>query len=104
MPDSSVGLTELAYSLAAGGRQPEARRILQRFKEEIEVRFRPRCTTFAVIHLALHEKDTALYYLQEAYQERDWAVMVLAVEPRLDPLRGNSSFQDNFWQKADCQL
>ena len=92
MPDSSVGLTELAYSLAAGGRQPEARRILQRLKEKSKYDFVP-AYNFAVIHLALNEKDTALYYLQKAYQERDWAVMVLAVEPRLDPLRGSSSFQ-----------
>jgi len=93
MPDSTAGLTELAYSLAAGGRQPEARRILERLKEKSKHDFVP-AYNLAVIHVALNEKDTALYYLQQAYQERDWAVMVLAVEPRLDPLRGNSSFQE----------
>jgi hypothetical protein len=36
----------------------------------------------------------ALHCLQKAYQERDWAMMVLAVEPRLEPLRGNPSFQE----------
>ena len=93
MPDSSVGLTELAYSLAAGGHQPEARRILQRLKEKSKRDFVP-AYNLAVIHIALNEKDLALYYLQKAYQERDWAVMVLGVEPRLDPLRSNSSFQE----------
>jgi tetratricopeptide (TPR) repeat protein len=93
MPDSSVGLTELAYSLAAGGRQSEARRILRHLKEKSKHDFVP-AYNFAVIHLALDEKYTALHYLQKAYQERDWAVMVLAVEPRLDPLRGNSSFKE----------
>ena len=93
MPDNSVGLTELAYSLAAGGRQPEARRILERLKEKSKHDFVP-AYNLAVIHVALNEKDTALYYLQKAYQERDWAVMVLAVEPRLDPLRGSYSFQE----------
>lgn len=93
MPDSTVGLTELAYSLAAGGRQPEARRILQRLKEKSRRDFVP-AYSLAVIHVALNEKDAALNYLQKAFGERDWAIEVLAVEPRLDPLRGNSSFQE----------
>jgi TolB-like protein/Flp pilus assembly protein TadD len=93
MPDSTAGLTELAYSLAAGGRQPEARRILQRLKEKSKRDWVP-AYNLAVIHVALNEKETALHYLQRAYLERDWAMMVLAVEPRLDPLRGNSGFQE----------
>jgi len=93
MPDSTAGLTELAYSLAAGGRQPEARRILQRLKEKSKRDWVP-AYNLAVIHVALNEKETALHYLQKAYLERDWAMMVLAVEPRLDPVRGNSGFQE----------
>lgn len=93
MPDSNVGLTELAYSLAAGGHQREARRILQRLMEKSKRDFVP-AYNLAVIHLALNERGTALYHLQKAYQERDWAMMVLAIEPRLDPLRGNSVFQE----------
>jgi len=92
MPDSTVGLTELAYSLAAASRQPEARRILQRLKEKSKRDFVP-AYNLAVIHIALNEKNAALTYLQKAYQERDWAMMVLAVEPRLDPLRDNPSFR-----------
>lgn len=93
MPDSTAGLTELAYSLASGGRQPEARRILQRLKDKSKRDWVP-AYNLAVIHVALNEKEIALHYLQMAYLERDWAMMVLAVEPRLDPLRGNSSFQE----------
>ncbi|HXO35200.1 MAG TPA: hypothetical protein VN901_22920 [Candidatus Acidoferrales bacterium] len=91
MPDSSVGLTELAYSLAAGGRQPEARRILQHLEEKSKRDFVP-AYNFAVVHLALNEQDKALYFLQRAYKERDWALMVLAVEPRLDSLRSDPRF------------
>jgi TolB-like protein/DNA-binding winged helix-turn-helix (wHTH) protein/Flp pilus assembly protein TadD len=93
MPDSTAGLTELAYSLAAGGRQHEARSILERLKEKSKRDWVP-AYNLAVIHVALDEKETALHYLQEAYRERDWAMMVLAVEPRLDPVRGNSGFQE----------
>lgn len=93
IPDSSIGLTELAYSLASGGRQPEAQRALQRLEEKSKHDFVP-AYNLAVIHVALNEKETALYYLQKAYQERDWALMVLAVEPRLDPLRTDPHFRD----------
>jgi len=93
MPDSSVGLTELAYNLAEGGRQPEARRVLHRLEEKSKRDFVP-AYNFAIIHVALNEKDASLYYMQKAYQERDWAIMVLAVEPRLDPLRGDPRFQE----------
>jgi TolB-like protein/Tfp pilus assembly protein PilF len=92
MPGSTLGLTELAYSLAAGGRQTEARKILQRLKEKSRQDFVP-AYNFAVIYAALHENTTAVQYLQKAFEERDWALMVAAVEPRLDPLRAAPSFQ-----------
>ncbi len=93
MPDSSVGLTEYAYSLAVGGRQLEARKILQRLEEKSKHEFVP-AYNFAVIHLALGESDKALSELQKSYEERDWALLVLAVEPRLDPLRSDPRFLD----------
>jgi tetratricopeptide (TPR) repeat protein len=93
MPDSNVGWTELAYGLAAAGRLPEARTILQRLEDKAQREFVP-AYNLAVIHIALNEKDVALNDLQKAYQERDWAMMVLAVEPRLDPLRSDPRFQE----------
>jgi TolB-like protein/DNA-binding winged helix-turn-helix (wHTH) protein/Flp pilus assembly protein TadD len=93
MPDSNVGWTELAYCLAAAGRLPEARTILQHLEDKAQREFVP-AYNLAVIHIALNEKDVALNDLQKAYQERDWAMMVLAVEPRLDPLRSDPRFQE----------
>ena len=93
MPDSNIGLAEFAYSLAAGGRAAEARNIVRRLEEKSRRSFVP-AYNLAVIHVALHENDVALRYLQKAYEERDWALMVLAVEPRLDPLRSSPAFQD----------
>lgn len=93
MSDSSVGLTELAYSLAAGGRQAEARKILRRLEKKAQHDFVP-AYNFAVIRLALSEQDKALYYLQKAYQERDWAIVVLSVEPRFDRLRPDPRFRE----------
>lgn len=92
MPDGNVALTELAYSLAMGGREAEARKILHDLEEKSKHDFVP-AYNLAIIHIALHENEIALQYLQKAYEERDWAMMVLAVEPRLDPLRGSPAFQ-----------
>ena len=91
-PDSNLGLTEMAYSLALGGRQTEARGILRRLEDRKKNAFVP-AYNLAVIHIALNENDAALKYLQQAYDEHDWALFVLAVEPRVDPLRNMPAFR-----------
>ena len=93
MPDSNLGLTEMAYTLAAAGRQYDARKILRRLEERSERAFVP-AYNFAVIHIALNEEEVAMRYMQQAYENRDWALVVLAVEPRLDPLRRDPRFQE----------
>jgi TolB-like protein/Flp pilus assembly protein TadD len=90
-PDSTLGLTELAYSLAAQGRTAEARKILRTLEERSRSSWVP-AYNLAIIHVALKENDEALGYLQKAYDEQDWALLVLAVEPRLDPLRSDPRF------------
>jgi tetratricopeptide (TPR) repeat protein len=92
MPDSTLGLTEMAYSLAVAGRRNEARQILGRLEERSRSAFVP-AYNFAVIHLALDEEEIAMRYMQQAYENRDWALLVLAVEPRLDPLRRDPRLQ-----------
>jgi tetratricopeptide (TPR) repeat protein len=92
-PDSSLALTEMAYSLAAGGRQSEARKILRRLDDRAKSSFVP-AYNLAVVHIALHENDEGLKCLQQAYDEHDWAMMALLVEPRLDPVRNDPRFRD----------
>jgi len=93
MPDSTLGLTEMAYSLAVAGRREEARQILLRLEKRSGSAFVP-AYNLAIIHLALHEEEAAMKYMEQAYQNRDWALLVLAVEPRLDPLRRDPRFQE----------
>jgi tetratricopeptide (TPR) repeat protein len=93
MPDSTLGLTEMAYSLAVAGRRKEARQILRRLEGRSTSAFVP-AYDFAVIHIALNEEEVAMRYMQQAYENRDWALQVLAVEPRLDPLRRDPRFQE----------
>lgn len=92
-PDSNLALTELVYSLAAAGRQDEARKILRRLEDRTKDGFVP-TYNMAIIHIALNENDAALKYLQQGYDEHDWAMFVMAVEPRLDPLRTTLGFRE----------
>ena len=93
MPDSNLGLTEMAYALAAAGRQTEARKILRRLEERSKLAFVP-AYNLAIIHIALNEEKVAMRYMQQAFEQHDWALVVFAVEPRLDPLRRDPRFQE----------
>ena len=93
MPDSTLGLTEMAYSLAAAGRQTEARQILGRLEERSKSAFVP-AYNLAVIHIALNDKETAMRYMQQAFKNSEWPMVVIAEEPRVDPLRRDPRFQE----------
>ena len=50
--------------------------------------------TRAIIYMGLGDKEKALKYLEEAYQERSNWLVWLNRDPRWDPLRGDRRFQD----------
>ena len=92
-PDSNLALTELAYSLGASGRTAEARHILRALEQRASTDFLP-IYNRAIIHVSLGESDVALDLLDQSYSEGDWAMLVLACEPRLDPLRNSPRFRE----------
>ncbi len=91
-PDSRIRVTEMAYACAKAGKSAEARAFLKKLQERSKRGYVP-AYDLAVVHLALGEKEAALQWLQRAYDEHDWGLIVLAVEPRLDPLRSDPRFQ-----------
>ena len=93
MPDSTLALTEVAYSLGTAGRYSEARKLLVLLEQRATHTFVP-AYDLAVIHVALNENDRALSLLQKSYAEHDWALLALAAEPRLDPLRRDPRYQE----------
>jgi len=100
-PDSRIGVTEMAYASAKAGKSAEARAFLKKLQERSKRGYVP-AYDLAVVHLALGEKEAALQWLQRAYDEHDWGLVVLAVEPRLDPLRSDPRFQ-GLLHKVDLQ-
>jgi tetratricopeptide (TPR) repeat protein len=91
--DDPVVLALLAHAEVSIGKQNAARQILAQLTEEAKARYVP-AYAFAVIHLALGEKDQALDWLEKA--ARDHAgpyIYLIKVDPYLDPLRGDPRFE-----------
>jgi len=91
-PDSILRMTEMAYASAKAGKTAQALALLGELHERYKRSYVP-AYDLAIVHLALGENEAALQWLQKAYDEHDWALMVLAVEPRLDRLRSDPGFQ-----------
>ncbi len=91
--DDPVVLAMLAHAKVSVGKQDEARQILGQLTEEAKVRYVP-AYAFAVIHLALGEKDQALDWLEKAARDHDGLYSTFfKVDPYLDPLRGDRRFE-----------
>jgi TolB-like protein/Flp pilus assembly protein TadD len=91
--DDPVVLALLAHAEVSIGKQNEARQILARLTEEAKTRYVP-AYAFAVIHLALGEKDQALDWLEKAARDHDGLYSpFFKVDPYLDPLRGDPRFE-----------
>ncbi len=48
----------------------------------------------AIYAAALGEKDEAFAELNKAFENREFGIVLLKVDPRLDPLRDDPRFQD----------
>jgi Tol biopolymer transport system component/tetratricopeptide (TPR) repeat protein len=92
MPGSVVPMWPLAYTLASSGRRNEAKAILDRLKELSGQRY-VSPYFIAVVHTGLGEYEEAFEYLDKALAARDEWLLWLAVEPKLDPLRGDPRFR-----------
>jgi serine/threonine-protein kinase len=83
----------LAHAYAVAGRTAEAETILAELRQRSQRRYVP-AFYVALIAVGLGDTATALDWLEKAYQERDFYLIYLKVDPRLDPLRGEARFTD----------
>jgi len=88
--NDNLGLLALMSGL--GGRKSETRKIIGELKERSRHHY-VFPSVFAYAYLGLGEKDRALTYLEQAYEEQDPALFYLKVWPFLDPLRPEPRFQ-----------
>jgi TolB-like protein/Tfp pilus assembly protein PilF len=93
LSDDPTMLAFVAHAEASTGRRNEARQILVRLTELAKTRYFPPYA-FAVIHLALGEKDQALDWLEKNVRDHaSPATNLITVDPYLDPLRGDPRFE-----------
>src|SRR5438876_2948802 len=91
--DDPAGLGFIGHVQARMGHEKEARARLDQMNDAAKRRY-VAPYAFALIHLALGDKDQALDWLEKAAQERGLTYFnFIKVDPFLDPLRGDPRFE-----------
>jgi len=90
--DSPDEPAELARAYALSGRRREALAILDDLRLRSKTKKYISASLFAAIYGALGDKDQAFALLNQAYEDRDFFLVALKVEPAFDPLRSDPRF------------
>jgi TolB-like protein len=83
----------LAMAYALAGRKDEARRVLH----ELHTRSRAEYVSpsaLARVYVGLGEADSAMFWLERAYEDRTYAVVWIRNDPLMETLRSDPRFQD----------
>jgi TolB-like protein/tetratricopeptide (TPR) repeat protein len=86
-----LGMLGRAYGLS--GNRIEAEKMLDQLKELSKQRY-VAAYSFALVYLGLGDKNEALHWLEQSYQDRAGSdIGYIRVDPLLDPLRGDPRFE-----------
>ena len=83
--------SSLGHAYAVAGRAAEARSVLDTLRAAAGRGYVP-SYWFALLHTGLGQRDSALRYLERAYEERSTVLAYLLIDPRLAPLRDDPRF------------
>ncbi|HEV2763768.1 MAG TPA: protein kinase [Pyrinomonadaceae bacterium] len=86
-------LWTLGYVLAVSGRREEAVKVVEEL-QEVYRKYYVSPYYIGFIYAGLGMRDEAFKWFEEAYTRRDFWLLWMNVEPRLDPLRGDPRFKD----------
>jgi TolB-like protein/tetratricopeptide (TPR) repeat protein len=91
--DDPFVLGLLAHAYASSGNKSEALKILEQLKELSKQRY-VSAFSFAIVNLGLGDKEQALGWLEQSYQDRAGAdIGWIRVDPLFDPLHGDQRFE-----------
>ena len=91
--DAPMAIAGLGHALAAGDKRQEATELLARLSNRSAEEYVP-AFCLALLCCSLGELEAAFSHLERSAEERSPTLPFwLAVEPRLDPLRGEPRFQ-----------
>jgi len=91
--DHPFVLGPLAQNYALSGRKSDARRIIDRLNEQANHRY-VAAYGLAVVYLALGDKEQALRWLEESYENREDGFIWINTDPAWDSLRSEPKFKD----------
>jgi TolB-like protein/DNA-binding winged helix-turn-helix (wHTH) protein/Tfp pilus assembly protein PilF len=91
--DNPMVLSEQGHAYAVAGRRPDANRILAKLARLSQQRYVSGYDR-ALVYVGLEQKETAMDWLERAYQEHNRSLQFSGVEPRLDSLRAHPRFQN----------
>ncbi len=83
----------LGYAYAVAGQRSEAEKILEESNQLSRQRY-VSPSHRALIYTGLGEKELAFEWLEKAYEDRNWVLVLLKVHPMFDPLRSDPRFTD----------
>ena len=93
LDDDPFVLGLLAQAYAKLGQRDEALKMLGQL-QQLATRRYVTSDSFALVHIALGEKDKAIDWLERAYRDRAGPdIALIKVDPFLDPLRGHPRFE-----------
>jgi eukaryotic-like serine/threonine-protein kinase len=92
-PTNPPFLTLAGYAYAKNGQRQEAEQIIKRWQEVAKTQYVSHYW-IAVVYAALDKRDEAFTELEKAYQERDYFMPRLKVDPFMDSLRDDPRFKD----------
>jgi len=93
LDDDPFVLGLLGHAYASSGNKTEALKILDQLKEVSRQRY-VSMYSFAIVYLALDDKQEALRWLEQSYQDRAGAdIGWIRVDSLLDPLHGDPGFE-----------
>jgi tetratricopeptide (TPR) repeat protein len=92
-PTNQVFLRFAGLAYAKAGRRQEAEAIINRYRDIARTQY-VMSYHVAVIYAALGEKDKAFAEFEKAFEEHDYLLHRMNVEPFLDPLRDDPRFKE----------
>jgi predicted nucleic acid-binding protein len=81
-----------AHAHGKAGQHAKARAILRELENASRNHYTPP-VQLAFVHLGLGEHERALDLLESAYDQRSWELVLVQVEPWLEPLEKEARFQ-----------
>jgi tetratricopeptide (TPR) repeat protein len=94
LSDDPYVLALLGQAYARAGQRDEAQKILAVLNEQAKSRY-VHAYSFALMYLALGDKERAIDEMERAYRDRaGYDIADIKVNPMLDDLRGNSRFEE----------